>query len=1150
MRKHKWKLFSIVSFFLIFSLMFSSVTLAGWTEQTGSGSKNWIDIASSSDGTKLIAAVYGTSGNRYLYTSTDSGVTWTERTGAGSRIWRGVASSSDGTKLVAVATSSNIYTSTDSGVTWVQRTGSGARAWLSVTSSSDGTKLAAVVSGGYIYTSTDSGVTWTARTGPGNQSWNDIASSSDGTKLVASINGTHLYTSTDSGVTWVQRAFASLPWRSVASSSDGTKLVAAASNYNIYTSTDSGVTWTLQNGSGLRNWGGLASSSDGTKLAAVVTGTTGNRYIYTSTDSGVTWFEDTSAGSKYWYGIASSSDGTKLAAVVYGGYISTYVYTSPASITITPSADISITEGVNNPTAYTVSLGSLPTANVTITITEASNAINVENPTLTFTPLNWNTPQTVSVTGSQDANTVSEVDQVITFDPSSTDAGYNALPNQTRNVDVTDNDTPSFSITPVTDLSMTEGATNSTAYQVVLGTEPASNVVIDITESSPQITLNTTSLTFTSGNWNVPQDVSITATEDNSNSINEQDQIVTFAINDAASDNQFDPLANQTRQIDFIDNDIPSFSITQTGGNTSVIEEGATDTFSIVLGSQPSGNVVIDVSSSDTTALTLSAPEVSFTTVDWNIPKNVTVTGPNDPDTDSESITITATIDQPNTLDTNYDTLPAQNFTASVTDNDIPVNVVVYENKFPPVNTNTVTQRKSGSLKVGGFRSQSYVRLDSLVKIPTGAGAGKVLTSDAQGFATWQTTGSSSGTTTWGSITGTLADQYDLQNALNLKASLNNPQFIGEPKSNEALALNDNDTSVATTAFVQSKIGSGTGGANGWSDTGNQVSLITSSDNISIGETSVVYKGGSSNSNRFIHNKGIGNTFLGLNSGSLNLSGQYNTAVGNDSLLALDTILTGEKNTAFGYKTLSVADSFTSNNTAIGSKALGLGGGGVYNTGLGYETLLNTYTTNGSSIGAYNTAVGYQALKNNTTGSYNVAVGSGALINNTTGSYNIAIGYGAGPTTGNLFNTVAIGYGATVSQSNKVRIGNTSISTIEFQVVPTVVSDLRLKENINDSDLGLEFIKKLRPVSYTMKQGNGIDYGFIAQEVESAIGKNTNIVLTDNTEFGMKTLRYASLISPLTKAIQEQQEVIEEYKKTVEEYEKRVEYLESLKNKN
>jgi hypothetical protein len=449
-------------------------------------------------------------------------------------------------------------------------------------------------------------------------------------------------------------------------------------------------------------------------------------------------------------------------------------------------------------------------------------------------------------------------------------------------------------------------------------------------------------------------------------------------------------------------------------------------------------------------------------------------------------------------------------------------------------------------LKVGGFSSTSYVRLDSLVKIPTGAGAGKVLTSDADGLATWQVTGSSSGSTTWGSITGTLANQYDLQNALNLKANLNSPQFIGEPKSNEVLPTNDNDTSVATTAFVISKIGSGTGGANGWSDTGNQVSLITSSDNISIGEASVVYKGGTANTNRFIHNNGIGNTFLGLNSGSLNLSGQYNTAVGNDALLGLVTTIDSSNNTAFGYKALSGSDGFFHSNTAIGSKALS-GGGGVYNTAIGFETLLNTATNSARTLGIENTAVGYQALKNNTTGSYNTAVGSGALINNTTGSYNIAIGYGAGPTIDNLYNTVAIGYGATVNASNKIRFGNSFITVIEGQVAWSNPSDLRLKENIQDSNLGLEFIKKLRPVSFKMKNSEGIDYGFIAQEVEEAIGKPTNIVLTDNSKEQYKSMRYTNLIAPLTKAVQEQQEIIESYKKTIEEYEKRVEYLESLK---
>jgi hypothetical protein len=71
---------------------------------------------------------------------------------------------------------------------------------------------------------------------------------------------------------------------------------------------------------------------------------------------------------------------------------------------------------------------------------------------------------------------------------------------------------------------------------------------------------------------------------------------------------------------------------------------------------------------------------------------------------------------------------------------------------------------------------------------------------------------------------------------------------------------------------------------------------------------------------------------------------------------------------------------------------------------------------------------------------------------------------------------------------------------------------------------------KLHPVSYKMKDGDdGINYGFIAQEVEQALGKeNINMVLTNNDGIKTKTMRYTELIAPLAKAMQEQQVQIEE----------------------
>ena len=88
---------------------------ATWTQQngsSGSGSRYWSSVASSSDGTHLVAAVgytiYTANQPGAIYTSTDSGVTWASHTSSplsSSMNWSSVASSADGTKLVAAVRS-------------------------------------------------------------------------------------------------------------------------------------------------------------------------------------------------------------------------------------------------------------------------------------------------------------------------------------------------------------------------------------------------------------------------------------------------------------------------------------------------------------------------------------------------------------------------------------------------------------------------------------------------------------------------------------------------------------------------------------------------------------------------------------------------------------------------------------------------------------------------------------------------------------------------------------------------------------------------------------------------------------------------------------------------------------------------------------
>ncbi|MFL3016307.1 MAG: hypothetical protein ACJZ2F_02065 [Acidimicrobiales bacterium] len=96
---------------------------------------------------------------------------------------------------------------------------------------------------------------------------------------------------------------------------------------------------------------------------------------------------------------------------------------------------------------------------------------------------------------------------------------------------------------------------------------------------------------------------------------------ITVAVNDGSSDNNFDPVADQTVSTTTTDNDVAGFTIAQTGGSTSVAETGTTDTFTVVLNAQPASDVVLTITSGDTGEATVTSP-LTFTPANWNTRSN------------------------------------------------------------------------------------------------------------------------------------------------------------------------------------------------------------------------------------------------------------------------------------------------------------------------------------------------------------------------------------------------------------------------------------------------------------------------------------------------------------------------------------------------
>jgi trimeric autotransporter adhesin len=252
------------------------------------------------------------------------------------------------------------------------------------------------------------------------------------------------------------------------------------------------------------------------------------------------------------------------------------------------------------------------------------------------------------------------------------------------------------------------------------------------------------------------------------------------------------------------------------------------------------------------------------------------------------------------------------------------------------------------------------------------------------------------------------------------------------------------------------------------------------------------------------------------------------------------------------------------NNTATGSKAMMANTGGSFNTAVGARSMINNTTGSGNTAagerslvnnttGGNNTATGMGALADNRTGTNNTAVGAAALYNNLTGSNNTAIGYYARVSRDSLTNATAIGHQAIVNASNKVRIGNSSVTVIEGQVPFTVPSDGRFKFGVQEDVKGLDFILQLRPVTYHFdvkrfdnqlsEKGHYAPVaqaaydeasslrrsGFIAQEVEKAAqlsGYHFSGVIAPKTATGHYSLSYDAFVVPLVKAVQEQQKTI------------------------
>jgi hypothetical protein len=321
---------------------------------------------------------------------------------------------------------------------------------------------------------------------------------------------------------------------------------------------------------------------------------------------------------------------------------------------------------------FTVVLGAQPSADVVfIVISNDTSEGTPDVSTLTFTPLNWDTPQTITVTGADDTlidGDVPYVVQVAVDTVNTLDVNFATLPAQDVNATNADDDTAGFTLNTTT-LSTTE-AGGADTFTVVLNAQPSNDVVFTVTSNdTSEGTPDVGTLNFTSANWNTPQTVTVTGADD---TIIDGDipYIVQVAIDTVSTlDANFTSLPAQDVSATNADDDVAGFTLDKT--TLSTTEAGGTDTFTVVLDAQSSADVVITVTSNDASEGTPDVSTLTFTPANWDTPQTITITGTDDTLIDGDiPYIVQVAIDSANTLDANFATLPAQDVNATNADDD------------------------------------------------------------------------------------------------------------------------------------------------------------------------------------------------------------------------------------------------------------------------------------------------------------------------------------------------------------------------------------------------------------------------------------------------------------------------------------------------
>lgn len=339
-----------------------------------------------------------------------------------------------------------------------------------------------------------------------------------------------------------------------------------------------------------------------------------------------------------------------------------------AGFTVTPTSGLT-THETGTTATFTIRLNSKPNGTVVVPLTSSNTKEGSVSPaSVTFTTDSWNAPQTVTAMGVDDA--VADGNQpyaIVTGVATGTDTtGYVGMNPADVTITNIDNDSPGFTTTTPT-TGTTEAGGKST-FTIKLNSQPTGTVTIPLASlDTTEGTVSPASLTFDATNWSTPQSVTVTGVDDFVADGNQTYTVQLGAVTGSDGSgyiglNPTDVVLANT------DDDSPGITVTPTSGLTTD-EAGGTAKFTVQLNSQPTADVVIPLTSSNTKEGTVSPASLTFTASNWNTAQTVTVTGVDDSVADGDQVYFVRT-GAATSADTGYSKFDAADVSVTNSDND------------------------------------------------------------------------------------------------------------------------------------------------------------------------------------------------------------------------------------------------------------------------------------------------------------------------------------------------------------------------------------------------------------------------------------------------------------------------------------------------